>query len=73
MFDTNAADAAQEKYCHEKHYPHFAPRSGFCYRCGRDIYRQITWPSGHTTGISVEGAGNHLITGCPHCHYSFCE
>jgi hypothetical protein len=69
-YDTREAAAAQIAYCH----PQFAPgRSGRCYRCGRDIYQRKEWPDGHVTGISVEAAGNELITGCPHCHYSFCD
>lgn len=27
----------------------------------------------HETGISVEEAGATLVTGCPHCHRTFCE
>lgn len=27
----------------------------------------------HVTGISVEEAGRTLVTGCPHCHRSFCD
>lgn len=74
MFDTQKAAEAQEKFCSEQGYPHFAPgRTGRCYHCGRDIYQRIVWPDGHDSGITVEGAGRTLITGCPHCHYSFCD
>lgn len=82
-YNTELAHKAQERYCKEKKYPHFAPRSK-CYRCGKDIYRAIEhecrdWRTGnpigeiYITGISVEKAGSTLITGCPHCNYSFCE
>lgn len=73
-YNTQEASRAQIKYCTENGYPHFAPgHDGRCYRCGRDIYQRIEWPTGYVTGISVEAAGSTLITGCPHCHYSFCD
>lgn len=74
MYDTAKAIEAQRHFCEEHGYPVFAPGySGYCYRCGKNIYQPETWPGGHTTGITVEGAGKTLITGCPHCHYSFCD
>ena len=73
MFDTRLAAEAQAKYCQERGYPNFAPCGGGCYHCGRDIYKQIVWPDGNSTGITVESAGHGLVTGCPHCHYRFCE
>ncbi len=74
MYDTHKASEAQERYCIEHGYPYFAPgRTCRCYHCGRDIYQLIEWPDGHISGITVEGAGKALITGCPHCHYSFCD
>ena len=72
-YNTQEANRAQIKYCTENGCPHFAPRSGRCYRCGRDIYQRIEWSGGYVTGISVEAAGSTLITGCPHCYYSFCD
>jgi len=39
--------------------PHFAPYSGICYSCGRQIYERLD--------------GASLITGCPFCMISFCE
>ncbi len=74
MYNTQKAYEAQWKYCQERGFPMFSPGpSGQCYRCGRDIYRRIEWPDGRVTGITVESARNRLITGCPHCNYSFCE
>ena len=78
---------AQEKYCKEKQYPHFAPSSGKCWACNRNIYQNYGWKQGdwrHTisengaqvdriTGISFEGSGNELVTGCPHCNRSYCD
>ena len=54
---------AQKEYCDENRLPHFAPKSGRCYRCNKQIYELI----------DLEKASNTLITGCPHCHYSFCD
>lgn len=74
MYDTVKAAEAQQQFCEAHGYPFFAPGpSGHCYHCGKDIYSPHQWPDGHTSGITVEGAGKTLITGCPHCHYSFCD
>jgi hypothetical protein len=54
---------AQENYCNEHGYPIFMPVNGKCGRCGHQIFDVI----------SLKGASNSLITGCPICHYSFCE
>ena len=54
---------AQKKYCDENQLPHFAPTDGICWRCHKQIY----------DAISLEKASNTLITGCPHCHYSYCD
>ena len=72
-FNPKAAAAAQIAYCTSSECPDFAPRDGRCYRCGRQIYQQFKWPDGHKTGISEQKASGCLITGCPHCHYSFVE
>ena len=87
-YDKYAAAKAQEKYCKERGLPYFAPPDGKCYRCGKNIYERYTrnratfsWfrPNESsdddvvTTGITVEAAGSHLVTGCPHCNYSYCE
>ena len=64
------AVAAQKRYCQEHEVPHFAPDDGYCYHCDADIYAPITI-AGRTYGITVEHAGKTLITGCPHCNYSF--
>lgn len=71
-YDAAAASAAQKKYCEEHGYPVFAPLysspsfPGTCYKCHNNIYQA-------NGGYSVELAGSGLITGCPFCHYSFCE
>lgn len=71
-FDSNLARAAQEKLCKEKQLPHFAPSSGVCYACKKNIYQQLDRGS-YKTGISVEKAELSLITGCPHCNRSYCD
>ena len=72
-FNVSEACAAQRTYCEQHGAPHFAPYDGVCYRCNRNIYRQYELQTGRATGISVEEAGNRLVTGCPHCYWSFCE
>lgn len=44
----------------------FAPSNGICWSCGRDIAEG-------ENGITLEELGDYIITGCPHCNYSFCE
>jgi hypothetical protein len=87
-FDIAKARKAQENYCNEKKLPHFAPASGICYRCCKNIYEEVGWKveNGrkiqvplksvelhHKTGVTVEEAGKTLITGCPHCNRSYCD
>ena len=56
---------AQKKYCTTWGYMQFAPQDGCCYRCGKNIYDD--------EGYSVDLAGRHLVTGCPHCNASFVD
>lgn len=82
-YNTIKAIEGQRKYCEEKEFPHFAPSSGRCYRCNKNIYEPIehvrkNWQTGevvgsYITGISVEKASSELITGCPHCNRSYCD
>jgi hypothetical protein len=59
----------QKNYCIDNRKPHFAPEDGICFHCHKSIYRTY----GGSKGISADYACKHLITGCPHCCYSFCE
>lgn len=52
----------------EKGYPYFAPGDGTCYRCNRNIYQNYM-----IEGKVSKGHGNEFVTGCPHCHRSYCE
>lgn len=83
-FNVNESRTAQEKYCKENSLPHFAPSSGRCWNCNKNIYepnekeRTLFWEKGkptekYTTGITVEKAANELITGCPHCNRTYCD
>lgn len=78
-YDISKAVKAQEEYLKKLAVEHpedwmapnfakgkgFAPRSGYCYSCGKNIYEE--------GGISVEKAGKELITGCPFCHRSYVD
>lgn len=56
-----------------KGYPHFAPMSGRCFKCNRDIYQAYMIGDWESKGINVERASKELITGCPHCNRSYCD
>ena len=58
---------AQEQFCDKNEYPCFAPDNGIYSENGRTRYGR------KTHGISVESAGNYLITGCPFCSRSYCD
>ncbi len=74
MYNIEKAIKAQHDYCKNHDIPNFAPAlDGTCYHCRRNIYVPIKGPAGYITGITVEQAGKELITGCPHCHYSFVD
>lgn len=61
----------------------FAPSSGICYSCHRQIYsnamirmrdcRYGQIKEVESKGISVEKASTQLTIGCPHCHHSFVD
>lgn len=74
-YDIETAIKSQEQYCIKNKYPHFAPDDGICWDCCQNIYadKGRTRSGKETHGISVEGAGNHLITGCPFCSRSYCD
>ncbi|MDR4315037.1 Uncharacterised protein [Niallia circulans] len=74
----------QKRLCEEKGYPHFAPRSGVCWNCHKNIYEPIEqkrimfFEDGKpektiVTGITVDKAANQLVTGCPHCNRTYCD
>lgn len=79
VYDTNLSIEAQKKYCEEKQLPHFAPHTGRCWNCNQNIYAdgRHVWAGKfdgrESAGITVEQAGKELVTGCPHCHRSYCD
>ena len=79
---------AQDEYTKKNKLPDFAPRRGICWNCKRNIYQNLGhkrdgWriidvkeegaEVDYVTGISLEEAGKSLVTGCPHCHRSYCD
>ena len=74
-YDISKATKAQEKYCAEKGYPHFAPHNGKCFCCKQNIYSEKgrTRSGKEKNGISVERASKELITGCPFCNRTYCD
>lgn len=77
LFNRQKASAAQEEYCKKNKYPCLAPSDGWCWACGRNIYDKVqhAMSNGETyyTGITVDGASNFFITGCPHCKRTYCD
>jgi hypothetical protein len=57
---------AQSDYCVKEQLPHFAPPNGICWNCKRQIYDK-------ESGFKLERAQSELITGCSHCHRSYCS
>lgn len=58
----------QHVYCQIKDKPEFAPMTGYCWKCGRNIYDPDR--EGH---YDLNYAMTHLITGCPYCHSTYCD
>lgn len=78
-YDVNEAIKAQKQYCKENRVPNFTPENGRCWSCNQNIYShgKSVWKGKfdgrESVGISVEKAGQELVTGCPHCHRSYCD
>jgi hypothetical protein len=60
--DFGALHAQQGEYCKVKGWPWFAPR--VCWGCKREIYSHPR--------AQADAATRH-ITGCYHCHKSYCD
>lgn len=60
---------AQRKFCEEKKYPMFMPSNGSCWWCGKDV----TARRNQSEEEAFKTASTTHITGCPHCHRSFCD
>ncbi|WP_094603438.1 hypothetical protein SPSIL_014880 [Sporomusa silvacetica DSM 10669] len=67
--DIKACREAQAKYCKENCDPHFAPESGVCWSCRKDIYQNYGWtnkgefPFSQRIGVSKDGEQVDFITG----------
>lgn len=71
-FNKQKAIIAQKEYCEKSGNPHFAPSDGNCWACRMNIYDKKT-KGDNEYGVTVERAAKGLITGCPHCHRSYCD
>lgn len=70
-FNVQDAIDAQTDYVNHNGYPYFARTfavRGNCYRCGKNIYQKYG-----SSGYDVAYAMSNLVTGCPHCHKSYCD
>jgi len=76
-FNVSISITAQANFCKKMKYPHFAPLNGICSECKNNIYTIVYKKSGgektYKSGITFWQAANTLITGCPHCHKSYCD
>ena len=75
-YDVAESIRAQRKYQKDNGMPDFAPSSGICWSCGAQIYQKHAHLRGgkeFASGVSTEKAGSQLVTGCPHCHRSYCD
>lgn len=87
-YDIKLAKENQKELCEKEGHPHFAPNTGICWNCNRNIYKPIGWKYEHgyrkevplnsgeleyVTGITVDKASKELVTGCPHCNRSYCD
>lgn len=69
-YDPKAASQRQALFCQKHNYPMYAPKSGLCWYCGKNIYFGYEH---NNYSYSVQAAGEQLITGCPYCHHSYCD
>ena len=65
IYNIEESIKVQKEYQQKTGSPDFAPSTGICWKCKRNIYGE--------NGISVEEARTQLVTGCPFCHRSYCE
>lgn len=55
---------AYKKHCKEQGLPNFVPSSGKCFGCHREVFADY-----ETKGADPDD----FVTGCPHCHRTFCD
>lgn len=71
-FNVSESIKGQKEYCIKNEAPDFAPSNGVCWKCHNNIYKPIK-NRGYVSGITTEKAKTELVTGCPHCHRSYCD
>jgi hypothetical protein len=59
----------QRTLCKSLMYPHFAPNNGICWKCHRNIYQNYKIGDHISKGYD----GKVYVTGCQHCHKSYCD
>ena len=58
-FDVEKSISAQAEYCEKTSAPHFAPKSGICWCCGKNIYALVGRKNGSmATWIGKTGRRN---------------
>lgn len=67
--EINECIKEQVQVCKGKSFPHFAPSSGVCWKCNRNIYQNYRLGN----RISIGERGKSPVTGCPHCNRSYCD
>lgn len=60
---------SQIKFCKDHKKLVFIPWDSRCYSCGKNIFADYDGSKGYP----LDRAGSQLITGCPHCHRTFCD
>lgn len=68
QFNSLLAIQKQKELCKEKGYPHFAPQSGRCWKCSRNIYSPIGWSKyefgiGRRKQVELDSPELHSTTG----------
>ena len=76
--ETRALVEAQHEHCRKINVPMFIPKDGICFRCGRNIFEDATMKNTYTGREYVSRGyknivSSELITGCPHCCWSYCD
>ena len=72
IFKDKLYNAEIAKQRQNRHDVVFAPLDGKCWRCKKDIY-ELHEHGDTYTGIDIETATERIVSGCPHCNYSFVD
>ena len=72
-YDITKAAAAQAKYCRETSFPYFAPSTGSCFKCKRNIYERVGWRNEYSPNripirriqVPINSPEVEFITGIP--------